>query len=349
MSHQPASRTIETVTQIWLRVLRKPSIAIDENFFDLGGNLRSADLLFAEINRESGREFPSATIYHAPTIALLASLLERPSLPRFSPLVPVKPGSSHPPIFVVHGLAGTVPFFELAQHIQTANPVYGIQAKGVDGMEEPLERIEDMASLYLDSIRELQPSGPYCLVGYSFGGLVTLEVAHRLTSKGENVALLAMVDAYPDPRYLSPGQRALLVARRAKRYLFETNNRWDRAIGYVARSLPHRLHIRRVNTSGDPQPEAPRLSFACTTLQVKEKAYVALAHYRPRFYPGKMKFIKSESDSYYPADPVGVWANLTASFDFERVPGGHLDLVTTDFAGLAAVLTRYAKEALGGR
>jgi acetoacetyl-CoA synthetase len=347
VSHKPASTIIETLTQIWLRVLQKSAIGVDENFFALGGNLRSADLLFAEIKRELGREFPSAIIYQAPTIALLAPLLELPAFPRFSPLVQVKPGLGHPPIFIVHGLAGTVPFFELAQHIRTDNPIYGIQGKGVDGMEEPLERIEDMAALYLDSIRELQPSGHYCLVGYSFGGLVALEMAQRLTNAGENVALLAMVDAYPDPRYLLPGQRMLLVARRARRYFFETNNRLDRAIGYVARSLPHRLRIRRTHTR-ESHPEAPRLSFARAALHVKEKAYVALARYRPRFYSGKMKFIKSESDSYYPADPAAVWANLTAGFDFERVSGGHLDLVTTDFEGLASVLTRYVNEALGG-
>src|SRR5450432_576453 len=112
--YKSASKMIEILTPIWQRALAKQSIGVNDHFFDCGGTLRSADLLFAEIAREFGRELPSSTLYYAPTIAALASLLEQPMLPRFSPLVRVKAGDENPPIFIVHGLAGTVPFFDLA-------------------------------------------------------------------------------------------------------------------------------------------------------------------------------------------------------------------------------------------
>ena len=64
------------------------------------------------------------------------------------------------------------------------------------------------------AIGKLQPRGPYVLVGYSLGGLVVLEMAQRLSANGEKVALLAMLDAYPQFRYLSLGQRLRLIARR---------------------------------------------------------------------------------------------------------------------------------------
>lgn len=333
-----SSVALTSLTSIWERVLQKAPIGIEDNFFRLGGNLRSADLLSAEIGRELGRELPSATIYHAQTIAALACLLEKPALPQFSPLVQVKRGDDHPPILIMHGLAGTVPFFELAAHIRTENPVYGFQAKGVDGMEEPLDRVEDMAALYLDSVKALQPCSPYILVGYSFGGLVALEMAQRLIESGETVALLAIVDAYPDIRYLSSGQRALLFARRARRYIFDSKNRLSRAMRYIGPGLG--IAERR---NGEGGAESSGLSFAETTLRVKERAYVALARYRPRYYPGKMTFLKSGSDTYFPGNPTAVWAHLTAEFEFETVPGGHLGLITTDFESLAAVLTRYLK------
>jgi thioesterase domain-containing protein len=343
--HKPASKMIETLTSTWRSVLQRPSIGVDDHFFDCGGTLRSADVLFAEIAREFSRELPSSTIYHAPTIAALFSLLQQPRLPQISPVVQVKAGTENPPIFIVHGLAGTVPFFDLGQHIQTANPVYGIQAQGVDGMEPPLDRIEDMAALYLDALKSLQPHGPYILIGYSFGGLVTLEMAQRLAESGEPIALLVLVDAYPDPRYLSPVQRLLLFARRSKHYIFQSKHRWNRALRYVAPGLESRLGIAGTNPASDPLPETSQLSFARTTLQVKEKAYLALARYQPRFYGGKITFLKSENDSYFPANPVAVWKNLASEFDFEIVPGGHLDMLTTDSEGLAGALTRYVKEA----
>src|SRR5438552_6897298 len=122
----------------------------------------------------------------------------------------------NPPIFIAHGLCGTVQFTELAKHIRTGHPIYGIQGKGLDEIEEPLERVEDMARFYLEALEELYPQGPYILIGYSFGGLVALEMAHRLPETGKNVALLVLIDAYLHPRYMAYSQRLRLFATRVR-------------------------------------------------------------------------------------------------------------------------------------
>lgn len=344
VSPKPASPMAEMLTAIWQRVLPRPFIGVDDNFFAIGGNVRLADMLFAEIAQECGRELPSATIYHTPTIAALARLLEQPTLPRFSPFVQMKAGHEKPPILIAHGLEGSAQFFKLAKHIRTGHAIYGIQAMGLDGMEEPFDRIEDMATYYLDSIKELQPHGPYILIGYSFGGLVALEMAQRLSQDGENVGLLALVDAYPYPRFLSAGQRLRLIVQRARRHIFEMKQLPARgATSYFVRGLQRRVRIAGVHSAGTPLPERSRLTLAQTIPRVKDKAYVALARYQPKFYGGKIKFVKSESDTYFPGDPVAVWANLAAEFEVEIVPGTHLNMVTTNFEGLAAVLTRYVR------
>jgi acetoacetyl-CoA synthetase len=347
VSPNPASTMAEMLAAIWQRVLQRPSIGVDDNFFGIAGNVRLADMLFAEIAQECGRELPSATIYHAPTIAALACLLEQPTLPRLSPFVQMKAGHEKPPILIAHGLEGSARFFELAKHIRTGHAIYGIQARGLDGMEEPLDRIEDMATYYLDSIKELQPHGPYILIGYSFGGLVALEMAQRLSQEGENVGLLALVDAYPYPRFLSAGQRLRLIVQRARRHIFEMKQLPARgATSYFVRGLQRRVRIAGVHSGGPHLPEGSRLMLAQTIPCVKDKAYVALAHYQPRFYRGEIKFVKSASDTYFPGDPAAVWANLAAKFEVEIVPGTHLNMVTTNFEGLAAVLTRYVRGVL---
>jgi acetoacetyl-CoA synthetase len=344
VNSKPSSPWVGMLTKIWQRVLQRPSIGVEENFFDIGGSAVAADALFAEITQECGRELPSATIYHAQTIAALARLMEQPALPRFSPFVQMKAGRDTPPIFIAHGLSGSVQFFELASRIQTAQPVYAIQAKGIDGMEEPLERIEDMAGYYLDSIRELQPRGPYVLIGYSFGGLVAFEMAQRLSDQGETIALLTLVDAYPHPRYMAADQRLRLMAQRTRRRISEIIRRPGRdAISYVASGLERRLQTAGVRSRGDRITAASRVSLAETILRVKEKAYIALAQYRPRPYDGKINFVKSENDTYFPGDPAGVWDHLAAELEVETVPGSHLDMVTTHFESLAAVITRYVR------
>jgi acetoacetyl-CoA synthetase len=341
-----ASAMVEALIPIWQRVLQRPSIGIEENFFDIGGNVESADLLFAEIARECGREVPTATIFQAPTIAALASMLELPSLPRFSPFVSLKAGAAHPPVLITHGLGGRARFTQLAKHIRTSHPIYGIQARGIDGREEPFDRIEDMAQFYLADLKKLQPEGPYVLIGYSFGGLVALEMAQRLSDEGKRVQLLVMVDAYPHPRQMSRRQRLLLGLQRTKRRLSQMSQRsFPDALSYVIGGLKHRFGIAAGHDPNPDSPEASRLSLAATTLQVKRKAYLALARYQPRPYSGKIKFLKSESDEYFPGDPVPVWTKLAADFEVETVPGSHLDMVTTHFESLAAVLTRYLQEA----
>ena len=161
-----ASTTVGMLTSIWQSLLRRSPIGVDDNFFSLGGNRRTADLLFADIARKMGREVPSATIFHAQTIAALASVLDRTTLPRFSPFVQIKAGTKKPPILIAPGLDGCTSFSKLAKRIQTEHPIYGIQAKGVDGMENPFDCVEDMARYYVEELNELQPCGPYILIGY---------------------------------------------------------------------------------------------------------------------------------------------------------------------------------------
>ena len=73
-------------------------------------------------------------------------------------------------MFIAPGLSGNVQFFKLAQHIRTGHAIYGIQAPGIDGQQQPLDRVEDMAQFYFDSICEHWPDGPYIVIGYLFQG-----------------------------------------------------------------------------------------------------------------------------------------------------------------------------------
>jgi acetoacetyl-CoA synthetase len=334
VNHTPTAVTIDVLTQIWQRVLQRSPIGPEDSFFDLGGNDSLADSIFSEIAQMYGRELPSATICYAPTIAALAVLLEQTSLPRFSPLVQLKTGSEKPPIIITPGVGGRASFSKLARQIRSQHPIYGIQARGVDGMDQPFDRVEDMVDFYLNAFKNLGPQGSSILIGYSFGGLVALEMAQRLSESGKHVALLVLVDTYPHPRYFPPGQRLWLTAKR-------TGDR----LSSVFRIKGTSTHlIGGVERAGAFPPEPSRLSFAQTTVRVKTSDLVALARYRPRFYRGKIRFVRPEGDSYLPNDPSAVWKKLATELEVETVPGDHLGMVETHFESLAAVLTRYVEE-----
>lgn len=319
---------IEILTPIWQRVLQQPAVGPDDNFFELGGDSSLAVQLFTEVAQVCDRELPPVMIYQAPTIAALAALLEQPSTPRLPALVQLKPGVETPPVFIAHGLGGSVmDFFQPVRHIQSDHPIFGMQARGIDGVDEPLERIEDMAQFHLDAIKDLQPHGPYILMGYSLGGLVVLEMAQRLSANGEKVALLAMLDAYPHMRYLSLGQRVRLMARQARRELSVLGN---------------------FSGSALYQPPAG-VSFTPAMQRVRDSGYLALTRYQPRFYPGKVRFVQAEISSGFPDDAAAVWGGLAGEVEVETVPGDHLGMIATQYEKLAAVLSRYLAEAFSDR
>jgi acetoacetyl-CoA synthetase len=333
---------VEMLVPIWQRLLQLPSVGVDENFFDLGGDSSLALALFNEIAQACGRELPPVMIYDAPTIAALAALLEHPATPRVPPLVQLKAGSVETPLFITHGLGGSVmDFYQVVKHLQTPRAIYGMQSRGIDGAEEPFDRIEDMARYSLDAVRQVQPHGPYLLAGYSLGGLVTLEMARQLIADGEKIGLLAMLDSYPEIRYLSLAQRARLVTRLATRRA-ATAMKLPMGEGISLILRPSRRRSLTPKVSYQPPVDVP---LTPPMQRVRQSAYLALTRYRPQFYPGRIRFVRAAIPTDFPADPAAVWSGLAAALEVETVPGDHLGIMTTHYQELAGAISRYLVEA----
>jgi acetoacetyl-CoA synthetase len=321
----PTSAMLELLTPIWQRVLQLSSVGVDDNFFDLGGDSALALQLFNEIAVACGRELPPVMIYHAPTIAALAALLEQPVAPHVPPLVQLKAGTKEPPIFIAHGLGGSViDFYQVVKHVQTAHAIHGMQAKGIDGAEEPFDCIEDMARYSLDAIRELQPHGPYHLIGFSLGGLVTLEMAQQLIADGEKIGLLAMLDSYPHVSRLSREQRVRLWTRQMWR-------RIAKRLQWLGVSPPYQTTVD--------------VALSPALQHFRDTSYLALERYQPRFYPGKISFVRAAIPTDFPADPAAVWTPLAREFDLQTVPGDHVGIMTTHFEDLASIISSFLRRA----
>jgi thioesterase domain-containing protein len=338
VNSKPVSSTIEALGAIWQRVLQRPSIGATENFFDLGGTPSSAARLFAEIAAEFARDFPPVTICVAPTIKALAALLNDPKPPRIPPLLLLKDGAGNPPVFIAHGLGGDVlGLAGLARKIESPHPIYGMQAGGIDGIDEPLSAIDEMAQFHLSAIQQVQTHGPYFLIGYSLGGLVMLEIARRLMADGNQIALLALLDSYPDKRRIPVVHHMLLSLHQAKRF----------AGNLIESAQDRRRSKSNHNRDGNEfQRDQSVESPARVLRRMRDAHYVALRSYRPQFYRGRIKFVRAEISTHFPANPTAVWAQLAETFEVETVPGDHVGMMATHFEHLAAVLSRYLAEAL---
>jgi thioesterase domain-containing protein/acyl carrier protein len=188
--------TVRKLIRIWEGLLGLEAVGVDQDYFDLGGDSSLAVHMFAEIEKQFGVKLPLATLYDAPTIQDLASILRGDvSVGGWSPLVAIQPAGSRPPLFCFHGAGGNVlNYRDLSRHLGPDQPFYGLQCQGLDGSCEPLAKVEDMASLYIAEIRRVQPHGPYFLAGYCGGGTIAYEAAQQLHEAGEEIALLALFD-----------------------------------------------------------------------------------------------------------------------------------------------------------
>ncbi|MBZ4419378.1 non-ribosomal peptide synthetase [Myxococcus sp. RHSTA-1-4] len=121
-------------------------------------------------------------------------------------LVPLQAGGSRPPFFCVHAVGGTVSgYAELARHLGSEQPFIGIQARGLEGEQPPLESIEAMAALYVEALRTARPHGPYRLGGWSLGAVIAVEMARLLQEAGEVVEQLILIE--PSPTSYAQGTR----------------------------------------------------------------------------------------------------------------------------------------------
>jgi acetoacetyl-CoA synthetase len=333
-----------TLMAIWERLLDRPHIGIEEDFFKLGGDPSVAVGLFSEIKRTCGRSLPPETIYVAPTIDSLAALLERPVLPQFPPLVLLKEGTQQQPVFITHGLGATISeLFHVVNHMRSKNPIYGMQAKGIDGRAEPSRTIEEMAAYFLEAVKKLQPRGPYCFVGYSLGGLVTFEMARQLSASGDCVGLLAMLDSYPHMEFLSSGEKLRLLRRRIRSRLAGTlNPRLRKNIPFTGESIGREVETAR--RSAEYLNDLSGFASIWPPPRYRESTQSALARYRPRFYSGKMKFVRAAMPSRFPENPAAVWAHLVERIEIQTVPGDHRGMITVHAEALGKILSTYLAE-----
>ncbi|WP_438022406.1 amino acid adenylation domain-containing protein [Sorangium sp. So ce233] len=187
------------LVRIWEEVLAVSPVGIHDDFFSLGGHSLLAVSLMRRVEQRCGRKLPIDVLFRAPTAGSMAALLRDKAEPEpWSPLVAIQPAQRGRPFFCVHGLVGTVMVFvPLARYMGKDRPFYGLQAQGLLDDQPPCDDIEAMATRYIEAIRAVQPEGPYQLGGFSFGGLVAIEMARQLREAGQEIALLAVLDTAP--------------------------------------------------------------------------------------------------------------------------------------------------------
>ena len=198
-AHDEPRTTLEfQLLALWRQALGNDALGVHDNFFDHGGHSLVAVELVARIEQVFGRKLPLATLFQAPAVAQMAELLQRSDWQAsWRSLVAINPGGDAVPMFLVPGVGGNVLMFGKLSKLLGANqPLYGLQARGLDGTEEPFRSVPEMAEHYVSEILAARPAGPYFIGGTCTGGVIAFEVAQRLQQRGASVQL-ALLETWP--------------------------------------------------------------------------------------------------------------------------------------------------------
>ncbi|WP_254886101.1 non-ribosomal peptide synthetase [Streptomyces sp. NA02950] len=200
-SREPSSVQEEILCRIFAEELNVPHIGVEDNFFEHGGHSLLAVKLVSRIRSVMGVEVSLQMLMETPSVAGLAHRLSFPETKdSLRVLLPIRTQGSQPPLFCVHPRSGlSWCFAPLAGFVPPGIPLYGLQARDVDGAGELPGSIREMAEEYVKELRTVQPSGPYRLLGWSMGGRVAQEMAVQLQEDGQHVALVIMGGYAPAP------------------------------------------------------------------------------------------------------------------------------------------------------
>ncbi|HEU4322800.1 MAG TPA: amino acid adenylation domain-containing protein [Roseiflexaceae bacterium] len=296
----PRTELERQVARAWEEVLGIEQVGIRDNFFELGGHSLLAVKLMTRLQEQLGRHLPVATLFQEGTVEHLAALLGQPEeAGPWSPLVAIQPKGNRRPFFCVHPVGGNVLCYaELARRLGDDQPFYGLQARGLEGGQPPSDTIESMAALYIEAICAQQPAGPYLLGGWSLGGVVAYEMARQLQARGEEVALLALIDTEAG----SIGQAPLEAD----------------AAEWLSAMFAHDL----ARTQGDAVAAEPLRRVFESNLQ-------ALWRYRPRSHAGPaVLFGATELQPARPEAVDAAWRSLaTGGVRYHAVPGDHYTML----------------------
>jgi thioesterase domain-containing protein/acyl carrier protein len=311
------------LAQLWRKVLGVHHVGLGDDFFELGGSSIAAARLFYEIERLTGKKLPLATLFRASTVERLGQMLRHEGwAPDWSSLIPINPGGSQLPFFLIHGAEGNVLLYrQLARYLGPDQPVYGFQSQGLNGRETVPSSIEEMASDYVKELLAVEPTGPFLLGGYCMGGTIAFEMAQQLRARGQRVGLVAMLETYN----LSGAPRSKTCTPRLFHWLqniwFHGANfclagdrdRWNfvREKWKVERA---RLGIKsRAVFSALSSSRKPGLPQSYPHLRVKLANDRAASQYQPQPYSGRVVVVRPKKGFWHLDDPTLGWSEVVRS------------------------------------
>lgn len=343
---------VRKLQAIWQEELNQSVVAVDATFTELGGDSLLAVGLLARIEREFQKRCTPTDLLKNHTVTKLARwIAESDNRSGFIHPLANSSNALGKTIFVIPGIEGasSVPR-EVTNAIQGDGDLVTLRMDLNHVPNKCRDNFERLAEEIVQVLQDYQPTGPYILIGYCFGGMLAFEIARQLESLNEEVELLATIDAGREPSlrwfdFPEKTRSAIRFIGNLPRWMksIHARKQWRSTFFRGLEKLQHAVDIGKARSPanhGKRERKRPlrfsRLNDECyETILRLFKAYKA---YRPKAFGGSIVLYRAKTRPlFHSLSPDSGWSSVTDRLEIVSIPGDHQSMFTSE--GLA-ILTQ---------
>ncbi len=339
----PRNDTEMAIAELWKSLLKLQSVAVHDDFFELGGDSLLATRLATSVRERFQIELPLNRLMNAPTIEQLATFIDgtytsTDKLPDGVIQLRAQSGrGSLPPLFLTPPASGSPAcYVAMSNALEGNRAVYGFEAAGLV-VGNPTDCVISQARQYVAILKSLYPEGPCFLAGWSLGGAVAFETACQLRDAGREVAFLALIDAgLPENGRLPGGTSMMVPMWWAISYPFvehiPLNYRTTRLLAqWMGIALPESLaDVWRRGPAAGSRFAASLVANGWRSFRVFLANMKGFRRYQPRFFDGEVTLFRTIQGSTLDKAQDVLLTGMRRwcrHVELHQAPGSHMTLM----------------------
>ena len=346
----PTNPMESTLLNVFMEILEVTESDLDINIslFEMG--VSSVEMLRLKSGVEKALNLQTpitiTTMMAHPSIRSLAQELSQKKQPKhhYNPVVTLNNNSgtrTRPPLWLIHpGVGEILIFLHLAKYI-IDRPIYALRSRGFDG-EGYFSSLHECITTYHSAIKSTQPTGPYALLGYSYGGTLAFELAKLFHDSRDEVKFLGVMDQPPHIQARMRHSDWPNVALTLARFLSIIDNEEAKKLYPVMQSLSHDQildHILSLTTTEHLEKMAVNTEKLANWTSLALNNHIIARKYEPTgtvpmmdiFYAAERPdaFYALSSGAQMLAEYIGKWKEFVRDGRpvFHEVHGSHDDMI----------------------